>query len=97
LGAACRRRRLLLAVRDLASGYQLAWLAVPDEAAVTAAAALAALFREHGPPLVLKSDNGSAFRAEALGALLAAGASGICSPRRACPALTAPAKRASAR
>jgi hypothetical protein len=62
----------LAAVRDLASGYQLLWLPVPDEAAPTAAAALAALFREHGPPLVLKSDNGSAFVAAEVEALLAA-------------------------
>jgi transposase InsO family protein len=71
LGATCRRRWLLV-VRDPASGYQLAWLAVPDEAAATAAAAaLEALLREHGPPLVRKSDNTSASLAEALGALLA--------------------------
>jgi transposase InsO family protein len=60
----------LLAVRDLASGYQLLWLPVPDESAQTAVAALAALFREHGAPLVLKSDNGSAFIAGELAALL---------------------------
>jgi hypothetical protein len=51
----------LLAVRDLASGCQLLWLPVADESAQTAAAALAALFRQHGAPLVLKTDNGSAF------------------------------------
>lgn len=62
----------LLAVRDLASGQQLAWLPVADETAETVAAALQALFREHGAPLVLKSDNGSAFIAEELTAVLAA-------------------------
>jgi transposase InsO family protein len=62
----------LLAVRDQASGYQLAWLPTADESADTAAAALAALFREHGAPLVLKSDNGSAFISGAAEALLAA-------------------------
>jgi hypothetical protein len=51
----------LLAVRDLASGMQLAWLPVVDESARTAGDTLVALFRQHGPPLVLKSDNGSAF------------------------------------
>jgi transposase InsO family protein len=61
----------LLAVRDLASGCQLAWLPVPDETAATAAAALEGLFREHGAPLVLKSDNGSAFLAGEFGVLLA--------------------------
>ena len=51
----------LLAVRDLASGMQLLWLPVTDESARTAIAALEMLFRQYGPPLVLKSDNGSAF------------------------------------
>jgi hypothetical protein len=35
-----------------------------DESAPTAVAALETLFREHGAPLVLKSDNGSAFIAK---------------------------------
>jgi hypothetical protein len=54
----------LLAVRDLASGCQLAWLPVPDETAQTTIDALQGLFLEHGPPLVLKSDNGPGFIAE---------------------------------
>jgi hypothetical protein len=54
----------LFAVRDLASGMTLDWLPVPDETAATTRDALVALFREFGPPLVLKSDNGSAFKAE---------------------------------
>jgi transposase InsO family protein len=54
----------LLAVRDLASGRQLAWLPVPDQTAATAVAALTSLFVAHGAPLVLKSDNGSAFGAK---------------------------------
>lgn len=61
----------LLSVRDLASGMQLGWQAVADETAETTVAALAALFDEHGPPLVLKSDNGSAFKSEAVQTLLA--------------------------
>jgi transposase len=56
--------KYLFAVRDLASGMQLLWLPVRDESARTAIAALAMLFRQHGPPLVLKSDNGSAFIAK---------------------------------
>jgi transposase InsO family protein len=51
----------VLAVRDLASGMQLAWLPVPDETADTTAAVLRLLFAWHGAPLVLKSDNGSPF------------------------------------
>jgi transposase InsO family protein len=61
----------LLAVRDLASGRQLLWLPTPAQTAAEVVAALASLFVVHGPPLVLKSDNGSAFVAEATRALLA--------------------------
>jgi hypothetical protein len=61
----------LLAVRDLASGFQLLWLPATDESAKTAVAALEMLFHQHGPPLVLKSDNGSAFIAGATQRLLA--------------------------
>ncbi len=61
----------LLAVRDLASGRQLLWLPTTAQTAAEVVAALAPLFVLHGPPLVLKSDNGSAFIAEATQALLA--------------------------
>jgi len=54
----------LLAVRDLASGAQLLWLPVEEATAAVAADALAALFKTHGAPLVLKSDNGPPFIAE---------------------------------
>ena len=54
----------ILVVRDLASGMQLLALPVEAETAETTIAALRALFREHGAPLVMKSDNGSAFTAE---------------------------------
>ena len=54
----------IFAVRDLASGMELAWQPVPDETAVTTRDILLALFREHGAPLVLKSDNGPAFKRE---------------------------------
>ena len=51
----------VVALRDLASGMQLAWLPVPDATETITAAVLESLFHKHGPPLVLKSDNGSAF------------------------------------
>jgi transposase InsO family protein len=62
----------LLSVRDLASGYHLVWRPAPDETGETAAGVLAGLFAEHGPPLVLKSDNGSGFRGGKVKELLAA-------------------------
>lgn len=52
---------VLLNVRDLASGCTLLSLPSHGETSAETAAALAALFLEHGPPLVLKSDNGGAF------------------------------------
>jgi transposase InsO family protein len=54
----------LLAVRDLASGQQLAWLPVRDATVATLLLVLTSLFVTHGAPLVLKSDNGSAFGAQ---------------------------------
>jgi hypothetical protein len=54
----------ILNVRDLASRHQLLWLAVAHEDAATVVEALADLFAEHGPPLVMKCDNGPAFRAQ---------------------------------
>jgi transposase InsO family protein len=53
----------VFAVRDLASGLQLAWRPVLDMEAATAQAELELLFTIHGAPLVVKSDNGSAFLA----------------------------------
>jgi putative transposase len=52
----------ILVVRDLASGFQLLALPTTDQTAKTARDALLPLFRKFGPPIVLKSDNGS-FRA----------------------------------
>jgi hypothetical protein len=52
----------ILVVRDLASGYQLLALPTSDQTAKTACDALLPLFRQFGPPIVIKSDNGS-FRA----------------------------------
>lgn len=54
----------LFAVRDLASHCQLAWHPFRGETAAEAIEVMEDLFRRHGPPLVLKSDNGSAFIAE---------------------------------
>jgi transposase InsO family protein len=51
----------ILAIRDLASGMQLAWTPVADATADAALSVLEALALQHGPPLVVKSDNGSAF------------------------------------
>jgi hypothetical protein len=56
--------RALFAVRDLASGRQLAWLPVPNATAEHAAAMLESLFIQYAPPLVLKCDNGAPFIAE---------------------------------
>ena len=52
----------ILCVRDLASGMQLAWQPVPDETAATTIRIVESLFTAHGPPLVVKSDNGPAFK-----------------------------------
>ena len=60
----------VLAVRDLASGMQLAWTPVRDACAASVRDELVTLFTIHGAPLVLKSDNGSAFRADVLQCLL---------------------------
>jgi transposase InsO family protein len=56
----------LLAVRDLASGQQLLWLPMRDMTAAATILALNSLFVLEGVPLVLKSDNGSAFIADLL-------------------------------
>lgn len=57
----------LLAVRDLASGLQLLWQPVADLTVEAVLAELPWLFTRHGPPLLLKTDNGSAFLADLLG------------------------------
>jgi transposase InsO family protein len=62
----------ILAVKDLASRCQLAWLPVEEQTALAVQAVYAQLFAEHGPPLVLKSDNGGPFRDEGTKQLLAA-------------------------
>jgi transposase InsO family protein len=60
----------LLVVRDLASAKQLAILPAPGEDAETVCGLLQALIRQHGPPLVLKMDNGAAFGSERVKDLL---------------------------
>jgi transposase InsO family protein len=55
----------LFAVRDLASHQQLLWLPVLDMTAVTVIDSLWRLFHTHGVPLVLKTDNGPVFIADA--------------------------------
>jgi putative transposase len=62
--------RSLLAVRDLASGQQLLWQPLREATAAAAAEALAGLCAVLGPPLVVKSDNGSTFGAPAVGAVM---------------------------
>ena len=64
--------RATFSLRDLASGAQLAWQPVPDQTAPPTAAVLKSLIDEHGPPLVVKSDNGSAFKDQRMQELLAA-------------------------
>jgi transposase InsO family protein len=56
--------QIIFTVRDLASHYHLCWQPVADETAATIIPILQGLFEQHGGPLVLKSDNGSAFIAE---------------------------------
>lgn len=62
----------LLAVRDLASGMQLLWQPVEAATGENAARALATLFATYGPPLALKSDNGSHFTCDLVQDLLRA-------------------------
>ena len=69
----------MLAIRDLASGYQLAWLPVESKAAEPVLRTLQNLFAQYGPPLVLKCDNGSPFIAEEIQ---------TCSARRVCAPLS---------
>jgi transposase InsO family protein len=62
----------LLVVRDLGSGRNLLALPAEAESAEVVVGALEALFARHGPPLVLKSDNGGAFISHQVEVLLAA-------------------------
>lgn len=60
----------VLSIRDLASHVQLAWAPVPDGSAVYVRAILATLIVEHGAPLLIKKDNGSALNDEGVNKLL---------------------------
>lgn len=72
-----------LAVRDLASSKVLHGDTVPAQSRVVTIEALAGLFVEHGPPLVLKMDNGPGFIANETGRLLEVfGVLALYSPRR---------------
>jgi hypothetical protein len=74
---------VLFAVRDLASHRQLVWQPLTGETAEAVVPVLRELFAQHGPPLVLKNDNGSAFIAKAThAALLEATVAQLFSPPR---------------
>lgn len=60
----------ILVVRDLASGFRLAARPVPAPDAFHVRALLIELFEQHGPPLVLKHDNGSHFCNDTIALLL---------------------------
>lgn len=60
----------IFAVRDLASHCQLAWTPCRSTGSREAVAILSELFTQYGPPLILKSDNGSAFVSDQMGQLL---------------------------
>ncbi len=60
----------ILVARDLASGNQLEALPTPGEKAEVACDLVRALIRRYGAPLVIKSDNGGAFRSEDFAELL---------------------------
>jgi hypothetical protein len=71
------------AVRDLASHWQVAWRGVQSTGADEACEILEELFARHGPPLVMKSDNGPAFIAEVMQSLLRRhGVTPLFSPKR---------------
>ena len=61
----------ILSIKDLGSGFQLAWQPLVEATAAEVQAIYAELFAEHGPPLVMKSDNGGQFKADETKGLLA--------------------------
>ncbi len=63
--------RVVLSVRDLASRYTVAWISLPRGSSREVSVAIERLMRRNGAPLVLKSDNGSAFTAAAFKSTLA--------------------------
>ena len=66
------RDRRVFVVRDLASGATMKGAPCIGERATVVVATLPRLFQKHGAPLVMKHDNGSAFRSGATQALLKA-------------------------
>ena len=63
--------RAVLAVRDLASRSTVGWIALPRGSCREVSDAIERLMRRNGAPLVLKSDNGSAFTGSAFKSTLA--------------------------
>ncbi len=61
----------IFSVRHLGEGRQLAWWPVRNMTSGSVVGDLETLFLEHGAPLVLKCDNGSAFRSREVQALCA--------------------------
>jgi len=61
----------ILSIKDLSSRYQLVWRPLTEATAEAVQAAYAQLFAEHGPPLLMKTDNGGPFRSDKTKALLA--------------------------
>ena len=61
----------ILSIKDLGSGFQLAWQPLVEATAIAVQAVYADLFNRHGPPLVMKSDNGGQFKADETKGLLA--------------------------
>jgi transposase InsO family protein len=61
----------ILVVRDLASGYRLAARPVRNADAWHTRALLIELFEQHGPPLIMKHDNGKHFCNDTIDRLLA--------------------------
>ncbi len=60
----------ILSIKDLGSGYQLAWQPLIEATAAEVQAIYAELIAEHGPPLVMKTDNGGQFKADETKSLL---------------------------
>jgi transposase InsO family protein len=61
----------ILSIKDLGSGFQLAWQPLVEATATVVQAIYVELFAQHGPPLVMKSDNGGQFKADETKDLLA--------------------------
>ena len=75
------RHSHILFVRDLASGVEIAAQPVPDRTTGPVIETLASLFKKHGAPLVLKSDNEGSFRdVKTLGILRKQGVTNLLSP-----------------